>query len=514
MKKYDVIVIGSGSANIVVDEAIKNKKKCAMIEKGKFGGTCLTRGCIPTKVMVSVADYIRHSNHIQKIGIKTENISVDFDTVKKRVWQKIDAESKEVLEYYKTQENLDIYEATAKFVSDKEIKIIYNDKSKEDEIITADIIVIGAGARTKVPKIEGINETSYVTSETFFGEKFPEKPYKSLTVIGGGYIGMEFAHIFSALGTKVSVVQHNKFILPKEEEIICKKAYDIFTSYGIDIFVNKDTVRAYIEDGLKVLEFKDITTGQIQKVKSEEIIVASGVMSNADLLDIQNTNIDLERGYIRTNEFLQTTVENVYAIGDINGLYQFRHKANYEAETLAHNLFYAQFKNDNEKNYNPSNHEFVCYDAVPAVTYTYPQIAHVGLTEKEALQQGCSIKTAIHYYSQTAKGYSLGYNQGDKEDGFVKIIIDSVSDKILGVHAIGEEASLLIQPYVELMSSGVKNIKVLNEDIQSNLTKVYRNAKNYHIFRDSQTTSVTNKAMVSHPSLAEVSMWTRYMDFK
>lgn len=502
MKKYDVIVIGSGSANIIIDTALKQNLKCAMIENSKFGGTCLTRGCIPTKVMVSVADFIRQSEKVSKIGIDISNISVDFDKVANRVWTKIN-ESKDVYEYYKKQKNLTLYEGSAKFVSDKQIRVQFNDKSIQDELITADIIVIGAGARTKIPNIEGIEQTGYMTSESFFGEKFPKKPFETLTIVGGGYIGIEFAHIFSALGTKVSVVQHNKFILPKEDVEISLKAYDILTSYGIDIHTNKDTVRAYMQDGKKVLEFKDITTGQVEVVKSDEIIIAPGVMSNADSLDIQNTSLSLNKGYIRTNEFLETNVADVYAVGDINGLMQFRHKANYEAEILSHNLF----------ELDSGGYEFARYDAVPAVTYIYPQVAHVGLTEKEALEQGYDIKIAKHHYSQTAKGFALGHDDNDVDDGFAKIIIENKTNKILGVHIIGEEASILIQPYVELMNSGKKYIIPLNKDIEFDMSKKLRQ-ENYSVYLESNTINLTDKTMVAHPSLSEVSIWTKYMNFK
>ena len=502
MEKFDVIVIGSGSANIIIDIALEKGLKCAMVENGKFGGTCLTRGCIPTKVMVTVADFIRHTEKISKIGIKASISSIDFKKISKRVWEKID-ESKQVYEYYKSKENLTLYEGTAKFISDKEIKIIHNDNSKQDSIITADKIVIGAGARTKVPKLEGIKEVSYLTSESFFGEKYPEKPFETLTIIGGGYIGIEFAHIFSALGTKVEVVQHNKFILPKEDREISLKAYEILTkSYGINIHTNKDTIKAYMKDGKKALEFKDITTGEIHTVVSDEIIVAPGVMSNADLMDISNTNISLNKGYIRTNEFLETSVEGVYAVGDINGLMQFRHKANYESEILAHNLFELE----------DGDYEFARYDVVPAVAYIHPQVAHVGLTEKEAIEQGYDIKIAKHHYSDTAKGFALGYEKGDIDDGFAKIIVENKTDKILGVHIIGDEASVLIQPYVELMNSGKKYIKIINEDIASDITKKLRD-ENYSIYLDSNTKKLTDKTMVAHPSLSEVSIWTKYMNF-
>lgn len=502
MKRFDIIVIGSGSANIVVDEALEKGLKCAMIENGKFGGTCLTRGCIPTKVMVTVADFIRQAQKASKIGINIKDISVDFDKVSKRVWQKID-ESKDVYQYYKSKENLTVYEGTAKFISDKEIKVVFNDSAKQDEIITADKIVIGAGARTKVPKIEGLEEVGYLTSESFFGDKFPKKPYESVTVIGGGYIGVEFAHILSALGSKVNIVQHNMYLLPKEEEDVSVAIPEILSKYGIDVYTNKDTIRTYMQDGKKVLEFKNISNGRLYSVKSDEIIVAPGVMSNADTLDIQNTSIELEKGYIKTNEFLETTVDGVYAIGDINGKYQFRHKANYEAEILSHNLFYAE---DND-------YEFVSYDAVPAVTYIYPQVAHVGLTEKEARKKGYKIQVAMHYYYQTAKGFALGYDEGEESDGFVKIIIEKDSKKILGVHIIGDEASILLQPYVELMNAGEKIIQPINEEIGSQLTKRLRK-ENYKRNLNPNTIELTNKTMVAHPSLSEVSIWTKYMDFK
>ena len=136
------------------------------------------------------------------------------------------------------------------------------------------------------------------------------------------------------------------------------------------------------------------------------------------------------------------------------------------------------------------------------------------MTEKEALEKGCEIKIAKHFYSQTAKGYSLGYDAGDFNDGFIKIIVDKNDSKILGVHIIGEEASLLLQAYEELMNSVIKTLKVINEDITSKTTDVYRNDKNYRILRKSNSLELTNNTMVSHPSLSEVSMWTRYMEFK
>lgn len=477
MEKFDLIVVGSGSGNIVIEQALKSGLKCALIEKGKFGGTCLTRGCIPTKVLATAADFIRKAQKSSSIGVEINDIQVNFAKVRERVFEKIN-ESNFVKKYMQNLSlNLTLYEGTAYFTGEKQMKVKLNSGGEVE--ISADKIVLGIGARSAIPNIPGIEDIDYLISENFFGDKFPDKPYSSLAILGGSYIGMEFAHIFSAFGSEVSIIQRNDYLIPKEEPAISMKAKEIMESYGVNVYTGKDTLRVYEEEGKKVIQIKDKHNGKVQEIRADEIFLATGLVSNADLTNVEKAGVALDsKGYILSNEFLETNVNGIYVIGDVNGKMQFRHKANYEAELLSENLF----------GKNKGNKEFASYNAVPAVTYMYPQVAHVGLTEKEALEQGFKIKVAKHHYSDTAKGFALGYEKNSIDDGFAKIIADE-NDKILGVHVMGDEAALLVQPYVELMVAALKDITPDNLEL-------------------------TNTAMPAHPSLAEVSLWTKYMDFK
>ncbi|MDO5063338.1 MAG: FAD-dependent oxidoreductase [Peptostreptococcaceae bacterium] len=497
MKKYDMIIIGTGAGNIILEAALEQGLRCAQIERGKFGGTCLTRGCIPTKVMATFADKLIEMKEAKEIGISCENIRFDWDLMSKRVWEKID-ESKELRDFYKNTENLDVYEGTGYFVEDKVIEVELNDGTISKRI-TADKIFIGVGGRTNVPKLEGLEEVGYLTSETLFGEKYPERPYDSLIIIGGGAIGTEFAHIFNAVGTKVSMVQRNVRLLPKEDEEVSSLIMECYKERGIDLYLNTNTVLVKKHGSKKMLTIEDKTTGERKNLVADEILVAPGIVSNSDLIKIQNTSIATdERGWIKTNEFLETNVEDVWAFGDVNGRQQFRHKANYEADIIAHNCF---------MNKMPEDYRWARYDLVPAVTFCYPQVAHVGMTEKAAKEAGHSIEVGKHLYNQTAKGFALGYEKNDNE--FAKIIIDKKTKKILGFHAIGHEAAMLIQPYLNLMNAGETVLQPINEEIGSETTKRLRQDPPKRALDPNLLTTV-RETMVPHPALSEVGIWVYY----
>lgn len=498
MKKYDVIVIGTGAGNIIIEEALKKGLKCAMIEREKFGGTCLTRGCIPTKVMVTVADTVREMQEYSKIGIRVQEPSIDFELLSKRVWSKID-ESNELKVFFEETENLDVYQGTARFLENKIIEVNYDNGEKE--VLTAEKVFINVGARTRVSAFQGLEETGYLTSESFFGEKFPKKPYESLVILGGGPIGCEFAHVFSALGTKVTLVQHNVRLLPREEEEISAEVLKYMEHFGVEVILNQDTVSLREEDGKKVLRIKERTTGEEREVRAQEVLLASGVMSNSDLLSLENTDIKTDqRGWILTNEFLETSVEGVYAIGDINGKQQFRHKANYEADIVAHNLFMDKL---------PQDYRWANYDLVPAVTFCYPQVAHVGLTEKEAREKGFELAVGYNHYHETAKGYALGHEKGDELGAFAKLIIDKRTNRMLGIHIIGPQASVLIQSFLSLMNAGEQILTPINEEIGSEITKQLRREYLTRYLSPGNLNTV-RETMVPHPTLAEVPVWTFY----
>ena len=498
MKQYDVIVVGTGGANIVVDAAQRKGLRIAQIEKGKFGGTCLTRGCIPTKVMVTAANAVREVEDFKKIGIQVGPATIDWDVMSKRVWHMID-EHKDIYKYYNAFDNVDVYRGVATFLEDKVMQVALNDGTVS-EPITAPIIVLGTGGYSKINDIPGLEEAGYLSSESLFGDKYPEKPFKSLAIMGGGPIGTEFGHVFATAGTDVHLIQHNIRLLPKEDAEISAHIYENLTHQGLHVYLNQEPEEVRVENGEKVVVIRDRATGEVQEIRAEEILMASGIKPAVEELHLERTNIEQKRGgWIRTNEFLETSVEGVYAMGDVNGEAPFRHKANYEADILAHNLFVAE---------SPDDFRWARYDVVPAVTFTYPEVGHLGLTEQEAKEKGYNVGVGKNHYSSTAKGFAMGLNPGDADDGFVKIVVDKDTNNILGIHVIGPQASILFQPYVNLMNSGTTTLQAINEDIASETTKALR-AKGLTRNMDPHSVITVGETMSPHPSLIEVIMWTQ-----
>ncbi len=239
----------------------------------------------------------------------------------------------------------------------------------------------------------------------------------------------------------------------------------------------------------------------VGSVAAEEILIAPGIKPSTDLLRLENTDVTVDsRGYIETNEFLETAAEGIWALGDINGLAPFRHKANYEAEVIAHNLF--------EGN-TPDNWRWARYDVVPAVTYTYPEAAHVGMTEAAARKAGYDVDVVYNHYSAAVKGYALGFLKGHDDDGFVKLVIDKKTTYLLGAHIIGHEASILIQPFINLMNAGEQKLQIRHEEIASPAAKKLR-AEGLTRNLVPQSIYTIGETMTPHPSLQEVTMWTRY----
>lgn len=486
MKHFDLVIVGSGAGLMVMEAALNRGLRCAIIEKSKFGGTCLTKGCIPSKMLVYPADFIRETQAAERIGIRTGPVQLDWKIISKRMWEQIDF-SRTIEKNLQNVPNLTVYKGSAVFVDDS--RMIVSQPGQADEIISGDRFVLAAGARSFVPAIEGLESAGYVTSESFFGEKFPQKPWKSLAIIGSGAIAAEFAHIFSAFGTQVTVIARSGGLLTKEEADVARFVERQFVRDGISLLTDSEILSAAVQDGQKQLIVRNRRTGQRTAVVCEEILVASGVRSNADSLSPEKAGVSVDQnGWVVTNAYLETSQKHIWALGDLNGKYQFRHKANYEAQVLIQNLFSGGEKKEAR------------YDTVPWTIFTHPQVSRVGLTEKEVQQKGLLYQAAKNYYSEVVGGRAMGYRDEDEDNGFVKMIVGD-DKKILGVHIVGPQSAVLLQPFVYLMNVGY----------QCQKKRRSMSAREFEALRimcpDIGTYAPINDSMIIHPSLNELTAW-------
>ncbi len=487
MREYDLVIIGSGAGLIVLNAGLSHGMDCGLIEMGKMGGTCLTRGCIPSKVLVHPASLIREAQHAEKIGVRFKVEKIDWGLISRRMWSQIE-ESKQIEQGLSQIPNLTIYRGTGEFVGEYELRVLLNDKNGYSPHFKGKRIVIASGARSFIPPVKGLEEVGYVTSESFFGEKFPKTPWKSLIIIGGGVVAAEFAHILSAVGVDVTILEMRSSLVATEEPEISEFLERNLRQH-MDIYLNQKAAEAHLEGKTKVVTIEDVKTGAKQDVSAEEILVASGRRSNSDLLQVGNTGVETdERGWIRTNEFLETSKRGIWCIGDANGIYQFRHKANYEAEICARNIF----SHEGEQAH-------ADYSAVPWAIFTYPEIGHVGMTEDEAIRNGYQIYVAVKRYSSVAKGFAMGLTEDDIDDGFVKLVVDK-SLRILGAHVVGPNASILVQPFVYLMNAGF-SCGAIEEPSEKPIRRMS------HPCPEAGSFMPINRSMVIHPSLNEVTGW-------
>lgn len=428
MKEYGLIVVGSGAGMNVVDSALERNLRVALVEEGPLGGTCLNRGCIPSKVLIHVADVIREAQEAAAIGVHLRLTSVDFKLIKKRMWDIVLTGRHEMEEGAKHVKGMDLYDAVGSFVSDRTMQV-------KGETITSERIVIASGARAQVPPVPGLDKVKFHTYRTVFDiEEQPE----SVVILGGGYIGCEFAHFFSAIGARVVLVGRNPALLPHEEpetSALVKKRL----SRHVEVHTGTDTVRVDGKDGSVAVTIKDPAEGGERVVEGQHLMVAVGVRSNSDWLRPELTGVKTdEKGWILTDQFLQTSRPGIYALGDALGRNMYRHTANYQSGLVAHNLW-------EEKKYAMDLH------AVPHAVFTDPQVGQVGMTEEEA-KKGRKVLVGKARYYDAAMGYAYG-----DQDTFVKVIVEHPNRRILGATVVGPQAATLVQQVVNMMVSDGQN---------------------------------------------------------
>ena len=425
MEEFDVLVIGSGSGMNVAAAAAANGLKTAVVEFGPMGGTCLNRGCIPSKMLIYPADIVAIVEEAQKVGVNANITSIDFPKIIQRMQQFVTEDSEHQAKAVEADPNLTWFNDVGEFISDYTMKV-------GEHTIRGKRIFVVSGARPDLPPVKGLESVDYLTSDTVL--KLKTQP-KSMIVIGGGYIAMEYGHFFSAIGTEVTIIQRSPRLLPDEEPEVSELLKEEMSS-RISIYTSHAAVEAKQKSGLITVAARSLENRQVLEFSAEALLVAAGRVPNSGLLKPEKTGVELdERGYIKVNEFLETSKKNIWAFGDAIGRQMFKHVANYEAEIAWHNS-----RHDHKAK--------VDYSAAPHAVFTHPQVASVGLKESEAKQQGKKILVGVSFYKDTALGAAMG-----EPKGFVKVIAERDTYKLLGAHIIGPQASILIQEIINAMNT-------------------------------------------------------------
>lgn len=442
---FDLAIIGSGSGNSI-PESVAERWKIAVIERGTFGGTCLNVGCIPSKMFVLPADLAVGARRSQRLGVSLSVDAVDWPAIRDRVFGRIDPIAEGGRDYRATgHPNITLIEGTATFTGPRTLAV-------DGQPIRAERILVAAGARPSAPPIEGLSETRFHTSDTVMRlDRLPER----LAVIGGGFIATEMSHVFSGLGSNVTLFNRSSLLLRSHDPDLAETFTKLFAD-RVDVRLEQLPER--IEEVGGQIEL----TVNGKPERFDELLVATGRTPNSDLVQAEQGGLEIDDGgRIVVDATMATSVEGVWAIGDVANSFQLKHLANREAAVAFHNMT------------NPDDLLSVDYGAVPQAVFSNPQIASVGLTEPEAVAAGRDVVVGRRDYGGTAYGWAL-----EDESSFAKVLIDRGSKQIVGAHILGPQASSLIQPLIQAMTLGTPADVIANEVfyIHPALTEVVENA--------------------------------------
>ena len=438
MKDYDYVIVGTGSAMNLVDPMIQENPqvRIAVIDKDEPGGICLTRGCIPSKMLLYPAELVRSLEEGKNLGVSA-SITVDFSFIMQRMRRLIGADIDSIRRGLTSSPNIDYYHAAAEFVSPYTMSV-------RGETIRGKNFFLCIGSQPAISKIKGLGDTDFLTSDTVL--QLTARP-EVLLIIGGGYIAAEYGHFFSSMGSSVIVVGRNPQFLPEEEPEVSRVARQGLEKH-MTIVTNAEVTEISSQGGKKVVIARDSSTGKTQSFTADAVLVACGRETTAGILHPERAGIRVDaKGWIEVNEYLETSQPNVWALGDADGKYLFKHVANQESQVVYRNAF----TNQRTK---------MDYHAVPHAVFTYPEVAAVGLSERQALAENDpeDVLIGFYQYQNTAKGEAM-----DAKDYFVKVIIQGSTMKILGAHIVGPHASVLIQEVVNMMYVPGASAEVINK---------------------------------------------------
>ncbi|BCI52739.1 mycothione reductase [Mycolicibacterium litorale] len=431
MAHFDIAIIGTGSGNTILDERYVDKR-VAVCEQGVFGGTCLNVGCIPTKMFVYSAGVTQNVREAARFGVDAHVDGVRWGDIVSRVFGRIDPLATGGEHYRRSTPNVEVFASHTRF-ADVLPDGRYRLRTDDGDEFTADQVVIAAGSRATVPPAIGDCGVAYHTSDTIM--RLAELP-DHIIIAGGGYVAAEFAHIFSSLGSRVTIVIRGTAMLAHTDDTLCERFTDI-AGKKWEIRSRRNIIGGRTDESGVTLELDDGSS-----LHGDVLLVATGRVPNGDRLDAHLAGVAVEDGLVTVDEYQRTTARNVFALGDVCSPYQLKHVANHEARVVKNNLLVDW---DDTDALMPANHR-----NVPSAVFTEPQIASVGLTENEARAQGFRIRTKVQDYSDVAYGWAM-----EDTSGFAKLIVDDDTGLLLGAHIMGHQASSIIQPLVQAMAFGL-----------------------------------------------------------
>lgn len=451
MRHFDLCIIGSGSANTIPGRRTADLQ-IAMVEGGTFGGICLNVGCIPTKMLVYPADLARVPTQAARLGVDLELRRTRWPDIRDRIFGRIDAKSASGEKFREDDPSVTLFREPAHFIAPRTLDVGLSG------VITADRFVIGAGSRTVIPDLDGLSGVAYHTSDTVM--RIAELP-KSMVILGGGDVAAEFAHVFSALGTQVTVINRSSALLRKEDREVSERFTELFTERATLLLdTTVDRVRKG-SDGKIVITTR--TGGEpTSTVEADLLLVATGRIPNGDSLNLAAAGVEVdEDGFIVVDDHQRTTAEGIFALGDGASHAMLKHVANAEARIVKYNLL-------NPSAMISSDHRFV-----PHAVFSDPQVAAVGFTEQKAREQNLAYRVGRAEYGDTAYGWAM-----EDTTHFVKVLADPTTDQLLGAHIIGPQASSLIQPLIQAMTFGTKARTVARDQywIHPAMAEVVENA--------------------------------------
>ena len=429
MQHFDLAVIGSGTGNSLIDERFEHLS-VALIERDEtFGGTCLNRGCIPTKMFVLPADLAVAPHEAARLGVDLKFNGADWPAIRDRIFGRIDPISKGGLDWRERSAGVTVFHGEASFVDAHTLRI-------GDDEISADQIVIATGSRPRTIDVPGIEEAAgrVFTSDTIM--RIDARPER-LVIVGGGYIAAEFAHVFSALGSDVTLINRSEVLL-RGHDGEASAAFAKQIGRRVRVRLNQEVSGIEIADDGSLDVITRDRNGIEYDYFADALLVCVGRVRNSDMLNLDAAGVEQRPGgQVHVDAEQRTTAPGVWAMGDVSSDFLLKHVANAEMRTVQHNLL-------NPDNLRQTDHRFV-----PAAVFSDPQLACVGATEEQLKAWGASYVVARQRYADVAYGWAL-----EDEGHFVKLLADPRTWHLLGAHIVGPQASTLIQPLIQAMSFG------------------------------------------------------------